>query len=153
MKKFFLSLVLGLSVLTQSFASDGGKINPRLVKSLEKQFAGAQSVHWESITKENLYHARFVYNNERLSAFFEANGNILAVGRYIDVKSLPLLISQRINNQYPKHSIQDVIEYTTEGETSYVISIDNEKERVVLRAYNNGTSYVFKKAKKNTDKL
>lgn len=153
MKKIFLTLVLGIGVLVQSMASDGPRVSPKLVKSLQENFVGAQYIQWESITKENLYHAKFVYNNERLSAFLEANGNILAVGRYIDVKSLPLLISQRISNQYPGHTVQDVIEFTTEGETSYVVSISNETQRVVLRAYNNGSSNVFKKEKINNTKL
>jgi len=149
MKKIITSLVLSLAVLTQASASDGGKIQTRLIKSLEKQFAGALNVKWEAITKENIYHARFVYNNERLSAFFEPNGRIIGIGRYIEVKNMPLLVTQNINNQYPKYQIQDAIEYTSDGETSYVISISNESSRVVLRAYSNGSSSIFKKEKKN----
>lgn len=149
MKKIITSLVLSLAVLSQVSANDGGKIQTRLIKSLEKQFAGAHNVKWETITKENIYHARFVYNNELLSAFFEPNGRIIGIGRYIEVKNMPLLVTQNVNNQYPKYQIQDAIEYTTDGETSYVISMSNETSRVVLRAYSNGTSSIFKKEKKN----
>jgi hypothetical protein len=84
-----------------------------------------------------------------VNAFFEQDGNLLAIGRFIAPAALPLSIVKSINSKYPELEMKDAIEYTKSGETSYVITLENEKVRTVIQAYNSGNLYVFKKEKKN----
>jgi hypothetical protein len=150
MKKFFISLLLLISVY--SYAADPGsigKVSAHLKASLEKEFAGAQYVVWQNLKSHNLYHAKFIYNNERVNAFFEPDGSLVAIGRYILPASLPLMITKNVNHKYGDYQIKDATEFTRNGETSYLVTLENEKLRLVVQAYNSGSLYVFKKEKKN----
>jgi hypothetical protein len=151
MKNLLLPLLMMISVIT--FANNpetGHKVSPRLKASLEKEFAGAQGIVWEALEEHELFHARFIYNNERLNAFFGKEGELIATGRYINTAIIPMNITRQVAVKYNNYEIKDVIEYSRNGETSYVISLQNEKHRIVLEAYSSGNMYVFKKEKKNS---
>lgn len=151
MKNLFLSLLMLISVITYAnHPTPGDKVSPRLKAALEKEFAGAQGIVWESISEHQLFHARFVYNNERVNAFFGIDGDLVATGRYINPANMPMNVARQVASKYGSYAIQDVIEYSRNGETSYVISVENEKHRVVLEAYSSGNMYLFKKEKKNS---
>ncbi len=59
-----------------------------------------------------------------------------------------MAITKSINSKYGEYQMKDAIEYSKSGETSYVISLENEKTRIVVEAYSNGNTYVFKKEKR-----
>lgn len=150
MKKFFVSLMMLISVLSYAATPGSGeKVSAHIQAALEKEFTGAQYVIWQSLKEHQIYHAKFIYNNEQVSAFFEQDGSLLAIGRYIPTTSLPLAVSKSINNNFGAYQIKDAIEYSKSGETSYVVSLENGKTRVVVEAYSSGSLYVFKKEKKN----
>lgn len=150
MKKFFVSLLMLISVYSYAITPGSGeKVSPLLQAALEKEFTGAQYVVWQSIKEHQIYHAKFIYNNERVNAFFEPDGSLLAIGRYIPPATLPLTIIKSINNKYGDFQLKDAIEYSRAGETSYVLALENEKVHLVIQAYTSGNLYVFKKEKKN----
>lgn len=149
MKKFFVALLLLTSVLGYAITPGSGeKVSRHLQAALEKEFAGAKYVVWESLKRHQLYHAKFIYNNEQVNAFFEQDGNLLAIGRYIATSSLPLTITKGLSGHYPGFQVKDAIEYIKAGETSYVVTLENEKTRMVVEGYTSGNLYVFKKEKK-----
>lgn len=154
MKKLVVSLVMFLSVIGVSIASDGStkstKVNYRVAETFKKEFDGAKSVKWELIKGKDIYQATFVYNNERMNAYFDVDGGLIATGRFISVDNLPLLVRKNVFQKYGEYKIQEVAEYATENETSYLVVVENEKTKLLIRAYNNGSTYVFKKEKKNS---
>ncbi len=150
MKKLVVSLAMFVSVLSVALASDGGKTNYRVKESFDKEFAAAKSVTWELIKNENIYQARFTYNNERLNAFFDADGNLIATGRFISVANLPLLVRKNVFEKYGSYRITDVIEYVQGNQTSYLVSLENEKAKLLVHGYISGATYIFKKEKKNS---
>jgi hypothetical protein len=152
MKKLLVAATLFITLVSFSVqASEGPKVGKRVAAAFQKEFVGARAVKWELISNENIYHAQFILNNERFNAFFEEDGTLLATGRFIPVASIPLLIRKNVNSKYNDYRIQEVIEYTTNSETTYLIAVENEKARLLLQGYNSGSLYVFKKEKKNND--
>jgi hypothetical protein len=148
MKKI-LSLVVLLAVMTATaFASEEVKINPIVEETFSKTFSGAQHVSWKVMTEERIHRATFLYNNERLNAFFDIDGNLIGTGRFIQTSNLPLLVSRNLAAKYPNSEIKEVIEYVQSSETSYLVTIETPKSVVTVRAFPIGTSYVFKKEKK-----
>lgn len=149
MKKLVVSLALFVAVFGSAFASDG-KVTYRVESAFKKEFAGAKAVRWESISSAQLFQAHFIYNNERLNAFFDADGNLVATARFIASSNLPLLLRKNVYQKYRDYEVKDVIEYTQGDETSYLVSVENAKVKLLVRGYINGGNYVIKKEKKNS---
>ena len=150
MKKFFISVALLAGIFSYSVqAADGGKVSPRIQQALQKEFAGAKSVSWEGLANNSIYHATFYYNHELLNAFFDDDGNLVATGRDITKDVLPLLVTKAVSERYHGYSVRDIVEVSTEGETSYLLTLENQKSKLIVRAYDSGTINVFKKVKKN----
>ena len=151
MKKFLVLALLATGVFSFSVkAADNDKITPTVEKSFNKEFAGATYVKWAVLEKSDMYQANFIYNNERLSAFFAEDGSLLAMGRFIASSNLPLLVTKTINNRFAGYEIKEVMEVVKGSETSYVVTVENEKTRLIVNAYSTGGAYIFKKEKKNS---
>jgi hypothetical protein len=150
MKKLVVSLAMFLAVFGTALAADGTKISYRVEEAFKKEFAGATSVKWDVIRKHDLYQAHFIYNNERINAFFDVEGNLIATGRYVAVAHLPLMLRKNMIEKYKGYQVQDVIEFVQGDETSYLISVENEKSKLLVHGYINGSAYIFKKEKKNS---
>ena len=152
MKKLVLTLVMFASFFGAAIASDGSTkdVSNRVKASFNKEFAGATSVKWGLIRKENIYQAQFLYNNERLNAYFDSEGNLIATGRFVAVANLPLTLKRNVSEKYNEYSITEVVEYTANNETSYVLVLENERARLVVQGYINGGTSIFKKEKKNS---
>jgi hypothetical protein len=149
MKKFFISVALLAGIFSYSAqAADGDKVSRHIQNALEKEFAGANSISWE-VLDNSIYQATFHYNEQLLNAFFDQDGNLVATGRDIKENVMPLLVYRAIKEKYHDYAITDVVELTTQGETSYILTLENEKTKLIVRAYDAGTINVFKKEKKN----
>jgi hypothetical protein len=149
MKKI-LTLVLFFALSsTAIFAGEGEKVSPKFEASLARSFAGAQYVTWERLDKGRLLRASFVLNNERLNAFFDGSGALIATGRFISQANLPLLVNKSIASGFRQYSFVNAVEYISNDETSYIITMENPKYKLIVRAYPYGSAYIFKKQKKN----
>jgi len=151
MKKYFVLAVLFVSVCSFSVKAAGGEEVSSIVnEAFQKEFNGASHVRWELIKDNAIYQARFIFNNERLNAYFDEDGSLIAVGRFISETSLPLLINKTLAKKYDGYQILEVIEYVQGDETSYLVTLENEKNKLIVNAFGSGSSYVFKKEKKNS---
>ena len=151
MKKFLVLAVLFASVCSYSVkASEEDKVIPGVEKSFKKEFAGATYVKWEVLENREIFQANFIYNNERLSAFFDNDGSLLAVGRFILPSNMPLLVNKTMDKRFGGYEVKEVLEMVRGNETSYLVTLENEKARLIVNAYSNGGAYIFKKVKKNS---
>jgi hypothetical protein len=154
MKKLVLTLVMFVSLLGAAMASGGStkseKVNHRVETAFQKEFSGATHVSWDHLKKENIYEAKFIYNHERLHAYFDVDGNIIAIGRFVTESNLPLLLRKNIHERYDEYEVTEVVEYSTNNETSYLVVLENEKSKLVVQGYISGSTSVFKKEKKNS---
>jgi hypothetical protein len=154
MKKLVLTLVMSASIFAAAFASDGNTkeiiVSRRVEASFNKEFAGARAVKWDLIRTENIYQAQFLYNNERLNAYFDGEGNLIATGRFVSVNNLPLILRKNVAEKYNGYAMREIVEFSTNSETSYLIVFENEKAKLIVQGYINGSSTVFKKEKKNS---
>ena len=150
MKKI-LSLIMILGVLSTSAMAFEGE-NPRLVSSLKKNFTGARNISWKDIKGANIVQANFTYEQQQMKAFFDEEGALIASARYVTKEVLPLVVSKTLSSRYANYELTDAIEYHSEGDTSYLLTIENGKRRLTLRAYASGHMYIFKKEKINSEK-
>jgi hypothetical protein len=147
-KNFLIALLVAVVFSGSAFANTGKSVNALVKQSFQKEFAGAQSVSWEVISDKDIFHASFIYNNERLNAYFDAEGTLLATGRYVKQENLPMLVTKGINARYKQYDVLEAIEFVTGYETSYIIKIENEKLSMYVQAHSDGSTTLLKKEKK-----
>lgn len=152
MKKIFVTLVLASGLFQASvMANNNDNVSDKLEKALHKEFAGAEAVKWEKLDKASIYNATFVYNEERISAFFDEDGQLIATGRSVLRSALPFLVTKTLDRQYGKYTVLDVIEYTSGDEVSYLANVDGADRRMLVQVYNDGRVSVLKKEKKSNN--
>lgn len=147
MKKLFVSALLAIAFTGAAYATGNEGISKQIRMSFEKEFAGAQYVNWESLAEKDIYHATFVLNNERLNAYFNNEGRLLATGRFVKTESLPMLVTKGIMEKYNKHEIVEVIEFVADNETSYIVKLQSKEQQLFVRAFYDGNMAVLKKTK------
>jgi hypothetical protein len=147
-KNFLIALLVAVVFSGSSFANTGKSVSALVKQSFQREFAGAQSVSWEVISDKDIFHASFIYNNERLNAYFDAEGTLLATGRYVKQENLPMLVTKGVAVRYKQYNVLEAIEFVTGNETSYIIKLDNEKVSMYVQAHNDGSTTLLKKEKK-----
>lgn len=150
MKKMFTTAAILLSAITIGFAANGNEpVNQKVKYSFDRAFAGADNIAWKQVGGEDIYKAAFVYNNEKVEAYYGIEGELLATARYINLKQLPLSVAQSLKVQYDAFvPEQEVIEYADGGETVYYVRLAGSKAIVTVKATANGDLSVFSKEKR-----
>jgi hypothetical protein len=133
MKKriLLLSIVL-VSFTAFSFAADVPVISKNVVISFNKQFASAHDVKW--IQQANFVKAEFTINDMVLFAYFNHNGELIAVTRYISTTQLPLEILTSLKSNYADYWVTDLFEIQSESGTSYFATIENADQVIILKS-------------------
>jgi len=149
MKKILVSLTLAATLITSAFASDNIGVSKKIQDAFKKEFKGAEAANWQEVSRNGVYQVSFVFNQQRLNAYYDTEGTLLATGRYVEQKSLPLLVTRRLTEKYNQYEVAEVIEFTTENETSYIVKLNGEKQNLYIQAYTSGGSIVLKKDKKS----
>ncbi|HEY6436765.1 MAG TPA: hypothetical protein VIY47_09245 [Ignavibacteriaceae bacterium] len=147
-KNFLIALLVAVVFSGSAFANTGKSVNALVKQSFQREFSGAQSVSWEVISNKDIFHASFIMNNERLNAYFDAEGTLLATGRYVKQENLPMLVTKGVTVRYKQYVVVEAIEFVTGSETSYIIKLENEKHGIHIQAYNDGNTTLLKKEKK-----
>ena len=149
MKKLFGTVALAVMVGLTSFAADIKKVNQKVLAAFEKEFTTATNVSWEVLKNEDIYHASFVYGNEIMEIYYSTEGELIAVARHLSAERLPLLVSKSLKEDYGKYQFKQASEYVSSENTSYIITLENEKAKLTVRFYHSGASEVLKRVKKS----
>jgi len=148
MKKLLLMLALSASSFAFANATTIEPVNQKALQSFKADFTSANDVKWATIEKEELYQVSFKYNNEEIIAIYNPEGELLSTARYIVREALPIMVTTELNKQYNNYIVRTVIERTTNGETSYFVTLESEKSSLIVNAKPSGSISVYKKLAK-----
>lgn len=145
MKKIFV-IAAATFISLASFANVD-PITGKVLESFRTEFAEAKNVQWKSLDDAGLFQATFNYRNTELSAFYNADGDLVATARYINKDNLPIMVAKEISSRYPDHIVRSVIEHISNGSTTYHVTLYGEKTSLIVSASPSGELSVFKKVK------
>ena len=132
---------------TSSFATVGDNVIAKVAEAFKNDFSQASKVNWEK--KSDLYFASFLLNEVNVEAACNEDGNLVATSSKISIVQLPLSVTMELSRKYGDYKVSDqVFEQSFEGQTSYLISIDNSKMILKLKCYSSGEIDVESKTKK-----
>jgi hypothetical protein len=146
--KILIGVFVFITGISSAFANGKEEVNDRIVKTFQKEFAGAQNVQWAT-TKE-FVKATFTLNEQVVFAYYSPDGNLLGVTRNILSGQLPINLLTDLKKNYNNFWITDLFEMATKGDNMYYLTLENSDHKLVLKS--NGTNgwEVFNKERKQT---
>jgi hypothetical protein len=130
MKKMMMTLAIAVMTLS-SFASEG-LVNQRVLDAFKSEFATAKEVTWAA--GDNYYRATFTYNEKHVFAYYNLEGDLLGVTRYLSPADLPISLQQSLKKDYSGYWISDLFEVARNDESGYYITLENGDSKVILKA-------------------
>jgi hypothetical protein len=148
MKKTILALAVMLTTgLTSAFANKGEEVNQRAISSFSKDFLSAKNVSWQQ--QKDYAKATFSLNNHVMFAYYNQDGELLAVVRNVLSDQLPIHLLTEIKRNYGNFWVSELFEMATEDRTTYYITVENSQERRVLKSDGLDQWTLYKKEKKD----
>jgi hypothetical protein len=146
--KILIGVFVFITGISTAFANGKEEVNQNIIRSFQKEFAGAQDVQW--VTTKEYVKATFTFNKHVVYAYYGQDGQLLGVTRNIVSGQLPINLLTDVKKHYHNYWITDLFEIATDNENVYYITLENSDYKVVLKS--NGTNgwEVFKKEKKQT---
>lgn len=144
MKKMILVLAIIVSAMS-AFASDE-KVNAKVLEAFQTEFNAVKNVNWTA--GENYYKAEFVFNNQRVQAFYSVDGELMGLTRYITLLDLPLGLQTNLKKNYSDYWISDVFEVSKSDATGYYITLEGADTRLVMKSTDGEDWTVYKKIRK-----
>jgi hypothetical protein len=142
MKKLILSFVTVVALATAAFALP----NEKVLRSFNATFSSPKGVEWFETGKT--FEARFVQNDIRTIAQYDADGKFLGSLRYYTEKNLPFYISSAIKSKYPDRKIYGVSEQVKDDVLTYFVKLESATHWYTLQVSAEGNMEITEKFKK-----
>lgn len=145
MKKMILTLAIAISSLAV-FAGEA-EVNEKVLDAFKTEFTTAKEVKWS--INNDYYTASFIYNDKYVFAFYNLDGDLLGMTRYMSTVELPLNLQIDLKKNMNGYWVSDLFEVAKNGTTSYYITLENADTKVVLQSTGGSDWSEFKKEKKS----
>jgi len=143
MKNLFIAALLMVTFGTSAFAADvTGK---SVFSTFKSQFKSAANVTWTSTA--DFTKASFDMNDQKMEAFYNTDGELIAKTICINSDDLPTGIKRNIAKKYGSYNMTEAIRYEGEEDAWYV-SVEDGKESLILKIAEDGFLNVFKRTVK-----
>lgn len=145
MKKLIIAAVLVSSSLC-SFSAVSDEIDENVLRVFRETFSDVKNATWHE--DGDTYTVRFVRNDIDTRITYDKDANMVRTMRYYSEKNLPAFIRGKITKKFDGKSIFGVTESTTESGTEYHITLQDEKNWLVVVSDASGSMHVEKKFRK-----
>ena len=146
MKKFIMLAVVLTTITISSFANITSDINKKAISTFNKSFSYAEDVRWE--VKNNIYKVTFKSNGKEMYAYYNGEGDQIAVTRHIHIEQLPLAVAAELKSKYQDSWLTELFEISSNGETAYFATLESATHITVLKADGTSGWSTFKKDKR-----
>jgi hypothetical protein len=147
--KILIGVFVFITGISSAFANGKEEVNDKIIKTFQKEFAGAQNVQW--VTTKEFVKATFTLNEQVVYAYYSNDGNLLGATRNIVSGQLPINLLTDLKKNHSNYWITDLFEMASNNENMYYITLENSDHKLVLKS--NGTTgwEVFKKERKQSE--
>ena len=132
---------------TSAFATDGDNVTAKVAAAFKTDFSQVNNVSWEKTN--DFYFATFQFNNITVDAAYNEDGELVGTSRKIASTQLPLNLTLELSKKFGEYKVSaEASELTYEGQTSYYLTVENDRQVVKLKCNSNGEIDVESKVKK-----
>jgi hypothetical protein len=149
MKKFITLTLAIVFIGTTAFADTNNKASYSSTTNFYAQHSDASDISWSSDGKFDK--ASYMENGVKSEAFYTTDGELVGISKNFAFDKLPKSALQTITTKftYPSFSLENCIAFeNTDGDTTYFISMNGEKENLILEVSQYGAVSVFSREKK-----
>lgn len=146
MKKIMMMLAMVVTLSTTYAFTGEEAINKQALNAFKTEFAGATDAAWSVGT--SYYKVTFTLNDQKLFAFYNTEGEFMAVSRYISSLQLPLNLQSNLKKFYNNYWVTDLFELANSNGTAYYVTLENADSKIVLRSADGSDWSVYQKSKK-----
>ena len=146
MKRIIMSALLLTTITISSFANNVTGVSQKAISSFKKSFQTAEVVRWE--IKDNLYKVTFKNFDKEMFAYYNVNGEQIAVTRNIHIDQLPLTLAAELKGKYGQGWLTELFEISSNGETAYFATIESSTHTTIYKADGTSGWSTFKKDKR-----
>lgn len=144
MKKFIVVSAAVLTLISSSAFAAHKDFNPA-ESTFQDQFKGATDVKWQE-GKETIK-ASFALNGFHVEAYFSYTGELIGTARNVLFNQLPLAVVKEINTRYGSAPVYDIVEYNSDSETFYQMTVELPTKKLQISAASGGEVSVVKRIK------
>ena len=108
------------------------EINQRVLSSFTQTFSYAEDVVWQE--DNHLYQANFWQGGINIRARYDDQGNLLETIRYYFEKQLPPVVLAKVKKKYTGKSIFGITEISSDENTTYYITLQDEKNWYTVKS-------------------
>ncbi len=149
MKKMFVLFLFFVSVFGKAtFANDPLNITRQAKSTFESEFPNARFAEWRQLKNADVYQVVFVYSDQRVISFIDADGKLLGFARSVFGERLPFHVSDVIAKAYGNCQVLSADVLVMGRDLSYIFSLQNEKFNIVLRLNVDGETELIKKSRR-----
>lgn len=146
MKKL-ITLALVLTTLTISAFADNTKlVNQKVINSFTRSFGNVEDIRWE--IKNDLYKVTFKSGGKEMYAYYNGQGDMIAITRNIHLDQLPLTLSAELKSKFNESWMTDLFEVSANGETAYYATVESATHITIYKAEGTLGWTIFKKEKR-----
>ena len=143
--KMLIFALLLISFSNPGFSGVPNDVGEKVIASFQKDFSNAREISW---TNNNIYEkATFILDGQALSAFYDHNGELIALARKIESSQLPVSLLLNLNKIYKGYLIKELNEIDHDNNALYYAVVINSDQQLILES-SGYTWTVYKKDSK-----
>ena len=141
-------MILTLAIIVSTLSAFAGDehVNQKVLNAFKTEFTTAKEVEWTA--GSNYYKATFNYNGKYVFAFYNENGELMGLTRYLSPVDLPIALQKNLKKDYEGYWVSDLFESAKNDATSYYITVEDADTKIVLKSSGNSWN-VYNKIKKS----
>ncbi|MDB5026115.1 MAG: hypothetical protein JWP78_3870 [Mucilaginibacter sp.] len=158
MKKLFITAAIATMFSVAAFADGTKKSNTAVnvsytvLNQFNVDFADAKNVVWT--VNKNFQKADFVNEGVTMTAFYNLQGEFVALTTNTDVRAIPVKTKQEIDEKYKGYAVNQVIiiQNNTElnpdaDETAYFVDLKSDTKEVLVKITSDAHTEFYKEVK------
>lgn len=139
-------MILAVLISTTSAFAGEENVTTKVLNAFKAEFNTAKEVEWT--VGSNYYKAAFVYNEKHVFAFYNKEGELLGLTRYLSSDDLPLNLQNNLKKSYSKYWISDLFEVAKSDGTAYYITLEDADTKLILKASAESDWSAYQKTRK-----
>jgi hypothetical protein len=140
MKLFFIAVLFSSAFAMKSSAQE---VPLFINQSFNSTFPTAEKAEWSSAGK--LYKAEFIQDEEKYFAFFDHAGDLMALSKNVQYRSLPQRLKYELVKQFPDYEISELFEIRNDTDMNYFVTLKKNGVSIILKSWQNRKWETFRK--------